>query len=85
MSSYPPSLAAAQVAEGSKTALCPQRPFYRQNDPMKHAGAQALGRLTGLLESIRKHQELTEKSRGAFYLRARAALHFHEDPRRALR
>jgi hypothetical protein len=47
---------------------------------MKHAGAAALDRLEGLLEAVRALGLLSEKSRGVFYRRSRAALHFHEDP-----
>jgi hypothetical protein len=48
--------------------------------PMKHATASALDRLTGLLAEIRQAQPLKEKSRGVFYCRAKAFLHFHQDP-----
>jgi hypothetical protein len=47
---------------------------------MKHATAQSLDRLEPLLGEIRRHAALREKSRGVFYLRSRAVLHFHEDP-----
>ena len=47
---------------------------------MKHAGAAALDRLEPLLIQIRALGGLTERSRGVFYLRSRAFLHFHEDP-----
>jgi len=47
---------------------------------MKHAGADALGRLEPLLVRIRAVGALKEKGRGVFYLKGRAALHFHEDP-----
>jgi hypothetical protein len=47
---------------------------------MKHATASALDQLEPLLEEIRKFAMLKEKARGVFYCRARAALHFHEDP-----
>jgi hypothetical protein len=47
---------------------------------MKHAGAAALDRLEPLLAEIRALGLLKEKSRGAFYLKSRAFLHFHEDP-----
>ncbi|SED41667.1 hypothetical protein SAMN05444161_7998 [Rhizobiales bacterium GAS191] len=47
---------------------------------MKHATAQSLDRLEALLTAIRALATLKEKSRGVFYLRSRAALHFHEDP-----
>jgi hypothetical protein len=47
---------------------------------MKHAGAGALDRLEPLLAQIRALGGLQEKRRGVFYLKARAFLHFHEDP-----
>src|SRR5579872_6464594 len=47
--------------------------------PMKHATASALDRLTRLLGEIRQSQLLKEKSRGVFYCRSKAFLHFHED------
>lgn len=47
---------------------------------MRHARAEALDRLEPLLAKIRRHAALEERSRGVFYRRSRAALHFHEDP-----
>jgi len=47
---------------------------------LKHAGAKALDRLEPLLAQARACPALREKSRGVFYLRSRAFLHFHEDP-----
>ncbi|MFI4973253.1 MAG: hypothetical protein ACHP84_01800 [Caulobacterales bacterium] len=47
---------------------------------MKHAGAGALDRLEPLLQRIRALGGLREKSRGVFYLKSKAFLHFHEDP-----
>ncbi len=47
---------------------------------MKHAGATALDRIEPLLGKIRAAGALREKSRGVFYLKSRAWLHFHEDP-----
>ena len=47
---------------------------------MKHAGDAALDRLEPLLASLRGFDALRERSRGVFYLRSRAFLHFHEDP-----
>jgi hypothetical protein len=47
---------------------------------MKHATAGALDRLEPLLGDIRKFEGLKEKSRGVFYRRSQAFLHFHEDP-----
>ena len=48
---------------------------------MKHATAQTLDRLEPLLADIRRQAGLKEKSRGVFYFRSRALLHFHEDPK----
>lgn len=45
---------------------------------MKHAGAKALDRIEPLLERLRSHGCLKEKSRGCFYLGGRGFLHFHE-------
>jgi hypothetical protein len=45
---------------------------------MKHAGAKALDRIEPLLERLRSHAGLKEKSRGCFYLGGRGFLHFHE-------
>jgi hypothetical protein len=47
---------------------------------MRHAGGDALDRLEPLLIRLRDVDGLREKSRGVFYLRSRAFLHFHEDP-----
>ena len=47
---------------------------------MKHAGPAALDQLEPLLNEIRALEGLKEKARGVFYRRARAFLHFHEDP-----
>jgi hypothetical protein len=47
---------------------------------MKHATAAALGQLTGLLADVRRFELMNEKSRGVFYCRSKAFLHFHEDP-----
>lgn len=48
---------------------------------MKHATAGALDQLEPLLARLRSLPGLVEKSRGVFYRRSRAFLHFHEDPR----
>lgn len=48
---------------------------------MKHAGQDALDRLEPLLARVRALPGLTEKNRGVFYLKSRAFLHFHEDPK----
>ena len=47
---------------------------------MKHAGPEALDELEDLLVDVRRHQGLKERKRGAFYLKSRGFLHFHEDP-----
>lgn len=46
---------------------------------MKHAGPAALDQLEPLLADIRVLSVLVEKSRGVFYRKGRAFLHFHED------
>jgi hypothetical protein len=48
---------------------------------MKHAGPTALDALEPLLERVRATGALKEKGRGVFYLKSRAFLHFHEDPK----
>jgi hypothetical protein len=47
---------------------------------MKHAGPAALDAIEPILAQVRAVPGLTEKSRGTFYRKSRAALHFHEDP-----
>jgi hypothetical protein len=47
---------------------------------MKHARSDALDSLEPLLREIRLIPGLDEKSRGVFYRRSKAFLHFHEDP-----
>ena len=47
---------------------------------MRHARAAALDRLEPLLAELRRIDGLTERSRGVFYRRSQAWLHFHEDP-----
>jgi hypothetical protein len=47
---------------------------------MKHAGPTALDRLEPLLAQIRLLPGLIERSRGVFYRKGKAFLHFHEDP-----
>ena len=46
---------------------------------MRHAQPQDLDALEPLLARLRSIPALREKSRGVFYARGRAALHFHED------
>lgn len=45
---------------------------------MKHASPPAFDRLELLLRKLRAFEALKEKSRGTFYRRGRAFLHFHE-------
>ena len=47
---------------------------------MKHAGPAALDTLEPLLARVRALPGLKETSRGTFYRKSRAFLHFHEDP-----
>ena len=47
---------------------------------MKHATPAVLDQLEPLLDEIRGLGGLTERSRGIFYRKGRAFLHFHEDP-----
>jgi hypothetical protein len=49
---------------------------------MIHATNKALDKLEPLLQEIRQHNELQERSRGVFYYKSKAFLHFHEDPSR---
>jgi hypothetical protein len=46
---------------------------------MRHARDDDLDRIEPLLAQMRKLDGLTEKSRGVFYRRSRACLHFHAD------
>ena len=48
---------------------------------MKHATSVALDQLEPLLAEIRALSGLKEKSRGIFYRKSQAFLHFHEDPK----
>jgi hypothetical protein len=47
---------------------------------VRHARAPALDELEPFLERLRAVPGLVEKSRGVFYVRSTAFLHFHEDP-----
>jgi hypothetical protein len=47
---------------------------------MRHAGPATLATIAPLLERIRRHPELAERSPGVFWRRRQAFLHFHEDP-----
>jgi hypothetical protein len=46
---------------------------------VRHARDTDLDRIEPLLSQLRAIDGLTEKSRGVFYLRSRACLHFHAD------
>lgn len=46
---------------------------------MIHATASALNKLEPLLKRLRNFTKLREKSRGIFYYKSKAFLHFHED------
>jgi hypothetical protein len=48
---------------------------------MRHAGPAALDELALLLSALCALPGLKEKSRGIFYSKSKAFLHFHEDPR----
>lgn len=48
---------------------------------MRHATEAALDRLRDLLQEVRRrHPDLKERKRGAFYRGGQGWLHFHEDP-----
>jgi hypothetical protein len=46
---------------------------------VKHAGTDALGELSELLQKLRNRPGLVERRPGIFYVKGRAFLHFHED------
>jgi hypothetical protein len=48
---------------------------------MKHAGPDALARISPLLEELRARPVLRERRPGVFELESRAFLHFHDDPK----
>jgi hypothetical protein len=48
---------------------------------MRHARPEDLDRIEPLLEALRGLPGFKEKSRGVFYFKSRAWLHFHEDPK----
>jgi hypothetical protein len=48
---------------------------------VKHATQTALDALEPLLVELRGLPGLVEKSRGVFYRKSKAFLHFHEDPK----
>ncbi len=53
----------------------------REEQAMKHAGTEVLSQLESFLTQVRRCEGLREKRPGVFYLKSRAFLHFHEDPR----
>jgi hypothetical protein len=48
---------------------------------MKHATAEDLLPISGLLDKIRREKRIKELTSGIFYWRGKAFLHFHVDPR----
>ena len=55
------------------------RPTGQGTRAVKHATDAALDTIDDLLQIIRRKPGLREKSRGIFYRRSNAFLHFHED------
>ena len=59
------------------------RPLGREpadlTDAVRHARADDLERIEPLLDELRALDGLIEKSRGAFYRKSQAFLHFHAD------
>jgi hypothetical protein len=47
---------------------------------VRHARSEALDELEPLLGELRRVPDLVERTRGVFYRRSQAFLHFHEDP-----
>ena len=47
---------------------------------MRHARPPALDELEPVLTQLRALPDLKEKSRGTFYRKSQAFVHFHEDP-----
>lgn len=47
---------------------------------VRHARSKALDELEPLLAQLRHVPDLVERTRGVFYRRSKAFLHFHEDP-----
>jgi hypothetical protein len=48
---------------------------------MKHATADALVQIDTLIEGLRRLPQLDERKPGIFYVKGKAFLHFHEDPK----
>ena len=47
---------------------------------VRHARSEALDEVEPLLTQLRQVPGLVERTRGVFYRRSKAFLHFHEDP-----
>ena len=47
---------------------------------MKHASTAALHGLSNLVDQIRAKEGIREKTKGVFYRKSKAFLHFHEEP-----
>ncbi|MGD0442609.1 MAG: hypothetical protein ABSA39_01615 [Edaphobacter sp.] len=47
---------------------------------MRHAGAAVLDAIEPMLIELRRLEGIRERSRGVFYRKSSAFLHFHEDP-----
>jgi hypothetical protein len=47
---------------------------------MKHATDSAFSKIELLLQNIRQFEGFKERTRGVFYFKGQAFLHFHEDP-----
>jgi hypothetical protein len=54
-------------------------PDLKAEPHVRHARDDDLDRIEPLLAELRSVDGLTEKSRGVFYRRSRACLHFHAD------
>ena len=66
---------------GSLPAAWPSGPVVPLSaGRVRHARAGDLDELESVLERLRAIPGLTEKTRGVFYRRSRAYVHFHADP-----
>lgn len=48
---------------------------------MKHATAETLEQIRSLLGGLRRLPHMVERKPGVFYVKGKAFLHFHEDPK----
>ena len=48
---------------------------------MKHATPKALAQIGSLLGGLRRLPDMVERRPGVFYVKGKAFLHFHEDPK----